>query len=171
MVVGSSPATAHEILKSHDRLLSARHILAITKVRKTSDEVSLFWQPECGNQWKFLRTLCRAELFSTKAIDAQSSIREKKVEEMVRFIGASEGQVVKVSEIVFTTIFNILAHIFFSKDFIDLRSEQGDVGVVKACFRNMTELAASPNIADFCPFLARYDLQGLGKGLWSLLVK
>ncbi|RVX09181.1 (S)-N-methylcoclaurine 3'-hydroxylase isozyme 1 [Vitis vinifera] len=60
LVVASTSSAAMEILKTHDRVLSV----------------------ECNGAWKNLRTVCRAELFSTKVMESQAWVGEKKVMEM-----------------------------------------------------------------------------------------
>ncbi|XP_068638777.1 (S)-N-methylcoclaurine 3'-hydroxylase isozyme 1-like [Aristolochia californica] len=167
LVVGSSPYTASEILKSHDRILSARHVPKVSPVPGPElEHRSLVWQSECGDRWKVLRTICRTGLFSPKAIDGQSPIREKKVMEMVEYLAAKEGEVVNVAEAVFATVFNILGNLLLSKDFIDLEDERA-AGGLKGLIWRMMELGSTPNISDFYPILAGLDLQGLKKKAWK----
>ncbi|KAK2985108.1 hypothetical protein RJ640_022986 [Escallonia rubra] len=147
LVVGSSPAAATEILKTHDRQLSAR-----------------------------------TELFSVKAIELQAGLRERKVGEMVDFVGSKEkeGKSVKIGEVVFATVFNILGNICFSKDFIELKDE-GVAGGLKGVIWKMMELGTTPNVADFCPVFDRLDVQGLRKKameyqeevyrVWEVIIK
>ncbi|KAF8379431.1 hypothetical protein HHK36_028866 [Tetracentron sinense] len=181
LVVGSSPVAATEILKTHDRLFSARYVPHVAHIKSPDlNHLSLFWSFECTDKWKFLRTICRTELFSAKAIESQLNLRERKVNEMVGFVGTKEGKVVKIGELVFTTIFNILSNLFFSEDFIDFEDE-GLAGGMKGTFRRMMELGSTPNLADFYPILGGLDLQGLTKislvcmgkvcGLWEVLIK
>ncbi|CAK9178198.1 unnamed protein product [Ilex paraguariensis] len=64
MVVGSSPAAAVEILKTHDRVLSARYVPDMLHVKSLElNYLSMGWAHECNDGWKYLRTLCRTELF------------------------------------------------------------------------------------------------------------
>ncbi|PON57809.1 Cytochrome P, partial [Trema orientale] len=107
LVIGSSPEAAAEILRTHDRLLSARYILKIMFAGGVDlNRVSLMWALQCNERWKVLRSLCKAELFSPKAIESQTLLREKKMVEMVEFLGSREGQVVKVKQVVSATAFN-----------------------------------------------------------------
>ncbi|XP_077247531.1 putative (S)-N-methylcoclaurine 3'-hydroxylase isozyme 2 [Tasmannia lanceolata] len=167
LVVGSTAAAATQILKTHDRLLSARHVPNITTIKRPDPyDWSIIWAPECTDQWKQLRTICRSELFSTKSINGQAPVREKKVMEMVNFLVGKEGKVVKLDEVVFGTVFNMLGNIYVSKDFIEL--EDGVVaGEMKELFSQMGDMTTVPNIADFYPMFARFDLQGLKKKAWD----
>ncbi|KAM7504718.1 hypothetical protein LguiB_003622 [Lonicera macranthoides] len=178
LVVASSPAAAKEILKTHDAILSARYVPKVTIVHHRP--FSLVWA-ECGENWKSLRTLCRTELFSAKALELQSNLREKKVAEMVEFLGSKEGQVVKIGEIVFAIVFNILSNICFSKDFINLKDDQEVASGLKRTIRKLMELGTTPNISDFFPIFDALDPQGLRKeslqlftqvfGVWDIIIK
>ncbi|XP_024927741.3 probable (S)-N-methylcoclaurine 3'-hydroxylase isozyme 2 [Ziziphus jujuba] len=164
-VVASSPAAATEILKTHDRQFSFRFI-----PDKSSDSnpdpfsmASLVWAPECSGQWKVLRSLCRSELFSPKAIDSQANLRRTKLGEMVNFLECKEGQVVQIKDVVFTTVFNTLSTLFFSKDLVRFQDGEEESSGLKDHFKELAELAGKPNIADFYPILERLDLQGIKK--------
>ncbi|KAH7537982.1 hypothetical protein FEM48_Zijuj03G0150900 [Ziziphus jujuba var. spinosa] len=163
VVVASSPAAATEILKTHDRQFSFRFI-----PDKSSDSnpdpfsmASLVWAPECSGQWKVLRSLCRSELFSPKAIDSQANLRRTKLGEMVNFLDCKEGQVVQIKDVVFTTVFNTLSTLFFSKDLVRFQDGEEESSGLKDHFKELAELAGKPNIADFYPILERLDLQEL----------
>ncbi|KAK3039261.1 hypothetical protein RJ639_027965 [Escallonia herrerae] len=145
LVVGSSPAAATEILKTHDRQLSARYTPKVTI--PSLRPLSLVWAGKCNEHWKCLRSLCRTELFSVKAIELQAGLRERKVGEMVDFVGSKEkeGKGVKIGE-----------------DFIELKDE-GVAGGLKGVIWKMMELGNTPNVADFCPVFDGFDVQGLRK--------
>ncbi|KAF8380316.1 hypothetical protein HHK36_027798 [Tetracentron sinense] len=169
LVVGSSPAAATEILKTHDRILSARNVPHVAPAKSPKlNHLSLAWATECNDQWKYLRTICQTELFSSKAIKSQASLREKKVMEMVGFLGTKEGKVVGVGEVVFATVFNGLSNVFVSKDFISLENE-GVGGGMKELVRGIMEVASAPNLDDFYPILGGFDLQNLRKKSMELV--
>lgn len=181
LVVGSSPTAATEILKTHDRLLSARYVPQVTPYDDSvRDGNSLVWASGCKDKWKFLRALCRTELFSAKAIESQAILREQKVGEMVDYLGSKEGKIVHIGEIVFTTIVNTLTNLFFSKDLVDWENQEEASGL-KGMIRRIMESATTPNIADFYTIFAGLDLQGLRKnafkslkemyGVWEVLIK
>uniref|UniRef100_A0A2N9I4N7 Cytochrome P450 n=1 Tax=Fagus sylvatica TaxID=28930 RepID=A0A2N9I4N7_FAGSY len=139
MVVGSSPIVAKEILKTYDRGLSGRYVPSVfTYMGSEINNLSLGWTLECSGRWKFLRTLCRAELFSGKAMESQACLREKKVMDMVELLGTMEGKVVKIGEVIFATVFNMLSNALLSKDFISLKDESVDGGL-KGIIRKLME--------------------------------
>ncbi|XP_015571154.2 (S)-N-methylcoclaurine 3'-hydroxylase isozyme 1 [Ricinus communis] len=163
VVVGSSPLAATEILKTHDRLLSARTIPKVLPYKiHFVDRLAIVWASSCNERWKFLRALCRTELFSANAIESQAALREKKMIEMVEYLSSEQGQVVNIGEVVFTSVFNTISNLIFSKDLLSFEDQERGSGLKNATWRLM-ELTVAPNIADFYPVFAGLDPQGLQK--------
>lgn len=181
VVVASSPDTAAEILKTQDRLLSARSVPKVaTYDLSVIDQHSIVWSSDLSNHWKILRAFCRTHLFSPKAIESQAALREKKVSEMIDFLRSNKGETVKISEILFGTILNMLGNLFFSKDLCQLDYE-GNTSGIKHVIRKFVELGAMPNISEFYPIFDALDIQGLRKqteiyqnqliDIWNEIVK
>ncbi|KAL6979625.1 hypothetical protein U1Q18_021280 [Sarracenia purpurea var. burkii] len=185
LIVASSPAAAAEVLKTHDRILSARHVPHVLRVKTPSrNHLSIGWAFECNDEWKFLRTICRTELFSGKAMESQSPLRAAKLAEMVEFLSgvAAEGKVVRVGEVVFATVFNMLSNVLMSRDFIRLEEEKeekssdslessGGRMKTKGLVRSIMGVASARNLCDFYPILGGLDVQGLKKNSTQLEMK
>ncbi|KAL6979630.1 hypothetical protein U1Q18_021285 [Sarracenia purpurea var. burkii] len=193
LIVASSPAAASEILKTHDRILSGRQVPHVVPTKDPSrNHLSMAWAFECNDGWKFLRTICRTELFSGKAMESQSRLRAAKAAEMVEFLGGvtAEGKAVRVGEVVFATVFNMLSNVLMSRDFFRLEDEEekeessessGGGTKMKGLVRTLAELYSAPNLCDFYPILGGLDLQGLKKkmnqvemkiwGLWESTIE
>ncbi|XP_052179187.1 probable (S)-N-methylcoclaurine 3'-hydroxylase isozyme 2 [Diospyros lotus] len=164
LVVASSPAAATEILRTHDRVLSGRQIPhAMYANNPSRNHVSLGWALECTDQWKFIRTLCRTELFSPKAIEKQSSIREKMVKGLVGFLSSKQGENVRIRGLVLATVFNVFGSVSFSKDEILSFEEAARGGGKDGLVRRFVDLLSKPNVSDLYPFLGGLDLQGLSR--------
>ncbi|KAL2543638.1 Cytochrome [Forsythia ovata] len=171
MIVGSTPEAAAEILKSKDRIFSGRYVpKALPATKEELNHSSLGWTEDCNDNWKFLRTLCRAELFSNKALESQAGSREKSITGLTNFVGSKEGEEVKVAELVFATVFNVLGNSMMSRDFIGLEEKNADGGM-KGLIRALMEVAAAPNLSDFYPFLSKLDLQGIRRKSAVLMEK
>ncbi|KAK3039264.1 hypothetical protein RJ639_027968 [Escallonia herrerae] len=78
---------------------------------------------------------------------------------MVEFLEGKDGKSVKIGEVAFAAVFNTLANICFSKDFIDLKGERVDSGLKGVIWKPL-ELGSTPNIADFYPIFDGLDPQG-----------
>jgi cytochrome P450 len=168
VVVGSSQAAAIAILKTHDRILSGRHVPHMAPSKSSElNKLSLGWVVECNERWRYLRTICKSELFSLKALESQACIRERKAKEMIGFINKMEGKVVKIREVATATVFNMLSNILVSRDLVSLEHESEDGGM-SSVLKDIARLASTPNISDFFPILGPLDLQGLRKKTMEL---
>ncbi|CAN0902706.1 (S)-N-methylcoclaurine 3'-hydroxylase isozyme 1 (Fragment) [Linum grandiflorum] len=164
LVVASSPAAAGEILKTHDRLLSARFVpKSVPASIPNLNRKALIWAPDChdGN-WKTFRSIFKSELFSAKAIESQAAVRERKAAEMVDFIaGKSAGEEeIDIGEVAFATVFDSLSNLIFSRDCIGFE-ETATATKLKSLVWKLLEVAAAPNLADFFIILEKLDPQGL----------
>ncbi|KAF8380317.1 hypothetical protein HHK36_027799 [Tetracentron sinense] len=179
VVVASSPAVAAEILKTHDYLLSARYVTHTFRVPKYINS-SLGFAFHCDERWRSLRAICKTQLFSTKMLEAQSQLRQKKVSELVGLISRKGGDAVTIGEMVFSIVFNILSNSTFSMDIISMDESSGASDLKKHISRIM-EVAVAPNLEDFYPVLSGLDIQGLNReaatyieriyGMWETLIQ
>ncbi|KAJ9560212.1 hypothetical protein OSB04_005372 [Centaurea solstitialis] len=163
LVVASSPEAAMEILKTQDRFLSSR--VVPTAFQQTSlIPHSVIWS-ECNQTWKNLRTLCRTEMFSSKALQSQSKLRDERLGRLKDFLHTKQGQVINVEDVVFTTLFNTLSSIIFARDFLDLSDEHGTRDGLKESLRKIIEYGGiTKDFGSFFPMFERFDLQGIRKG-------
>lgn len=178
VIIASAPDSAAEILRTHDRAMSGRYIPHSLRM-KDHTEHSVVWT-DCTDNWKALRRVARTELFTTRMLDAHIDVRAAKVAEMVEYIGRRGGQPLRITEVVFGTLLNILGHVVFSRDVFQY-GEKGDKVGMQRLIREMLYIAASPNLADFYPILGGLDLRGLNRAclqrlrdvtaLWTGVVK
>lgn len=180
LVIGSSSTAAIEILKTKDRVFSARAVPnAVPLTRSEIDQLSVWADASCEN-FKNIRTMCRAELFSSKALESQEVLRDKKIMEMVEFFRAKDGLVVNFDKCVYATVVNMFTNAFFSRDLVRLE-EEGSDNPVKGLLRGIIGAIGAPNLSDAYPFLSKLDLQGMRKkhrelsmrvhALWEPIVK
>ncbi|KAG9441729.1 hypothetical protein H6P81_017583 [Aristolochia fimbriata] len=162
VVVASSHTAAMEVLKNQDRVLSGRFAPHSTRIPGYIEH-SMVWS-DCTDYWKLIRKICRTELFSTKMLDAQSHVRERKVSELVDFLRRNkDGEVVRFADVIFGAILNVLGALIFDRDVYDYYDEGDNNLGMKGMIRQLMVLAAIPNLADLYPILGGSDLQGLRK--------
>ncbi|KAJ0759579.1 putative N-methylcoclaurine 3'-monooxygenase [Helianthus annuus] len=154
LVVASTPEAAKEILQTHDRLLSARSVPSAFQQPSLLPH-SLMWN-ECNQTWKTLRTLCRTEMFSVKALESHSRLREENFAKLIDFLRKKQGQVINMEDMIFTTLFNTLTSIIFAKQFIDLADENETHDLLKETINKVIEYAGR--------FFEGFDLHGTRKG-------
>nr|GFA17050.1 cytochrome P450 [Tanacetum cinerariifolium] len=90
-------------------------------------------------------------------------MRSEKVAKMMGFLEKKQGKVVRVEEVVFTTMFNTMSNILFSKDFLNLNDEHGTAHWLKLALQKTLQSAMTPNVSDLFPVLRGLDIQGLRK--------
>ncbi|GKA37838.1 cytochrome P450, partial [Tanacetum coccineum] len=159
VVVVSSAEAAMEVLKTQDHNLSGRMLPDI--LRQPIKDFYLIGSPDCNDYWKSLRSHCRTNMLSVKAIEAQSKLRSEKLTQMRDFLEQKQGKVVRIDDVVFTTAFNTLSNIIFSKDFLSLNDEHGTANLYKLALQNLLENNMTPNVSDLFPVLRGLDIQGL----------
>ncbi|XP_077235885.1 cytochrome P450 76A1-like [Tasmannia lanceolata] len=160
-VVILSTEAATEFFKNHDLSFVNR---TITEAMKSCcyDQGSLALA-EYGPYWRMLRRLCAQELFVTGRLNETVDIRERCVDDMIRWIAEEAGNTggVEVAHFVFLMSFNLLGNLIFSRDLLDPNSSEG------AKFFRLTERVmqwgGKPNLADFFPSLRWLDPQGIRK--------
>lgn len=151
-----------EILKTQDRNFSSR--LVPSAYRQSSIlPYTLVWS-DCNQTWRTLRAISHTEIFSVKAIETHSRVREEKVSNMLDFLRNKQGKVLNIAEVVFTTSFNILSCIIFSKDLLDLNDENVTHGGLKDSIEKVMEYGGKPDFSNFFPMFRILDLQGIRKG-------
>ncbi|GKC82562.1 cytochrome P450, partial [Tanacetum coccineum] len=91
VVVVSSAEAAMEVLKTQDHNLSGRMLPDI--LRQPIKDFYLIGSPDCNDYWKSLRSHCRTNMFSVKAIEAQSKLRSEKLTQMRDFLEQKQGKV------------------------------------------------------------------------------
>ncbi|GMN32340.1 hypothetical protein TIFTF001_003622 [Ficus carica] len=130
VVVASSSAVAMEILKTQDRLLSGRFVPHVSPSKSPElNSRSVAWSLECNESWKYLRTVCRTQLFLGKAIETQAYLRKEKVRKMIKYIISNEGKPLKVRDIPLAMTFNMVGNTLMSTDLINFEQESEDGGM------------------------------------------
>uniref|UniRef100_A0A1D1XSD8 (S)-N-methylcoclaurine 3'-hydroxylase isozyme 2 n=1 Tax=Anthurium amnicola TaxID=1678845 RepID=A0A1D1XSD8_9ARAE len=158
LVVASSPSAASAVLRVSDRELSGRYVPATFRIPFYSDR-SLAWAAQCDGRWKWLRALCKGEIFSTRSLEALAAAREGKAREMVEFLRGRLGEEVRVGELAFQTVFNMLGNMLFSRDVLAAGTEMEEM---KGVMSRGLELGMTPNVEDLYPgVFGGLDLQGL----------
>ncbi|KAL7108435.1 hypothetical protein ACP275_06G112100 [Erythranthe tilingii] len=163
VVVGSSASAAAQILKTHDCHLSARHLSYTHPASSPKvNQYAVGFARECNEQWKYMRSICRAGLFSTKAVQYQAKIREANVLNMVEYLHAREGELVNMSEVVLDVVLNTMSNILFSEDVFGFGPGRKGPDF-KELTRQYLDLLATVNLADLFPIINGWDIQGLQK--------
>ncbi|GLT78349.1 hypothetical protein SLA2020_498880 [Shorea laevis] len=164
----TSPAMAREVLKDQDITFANRDMPVVAKPVSYGGS-NIVWNPY-GPEWRMLRKVSVVKMLSNTTLDSVYSLRRRDVRETVAYIYSRVGSPVNIGEQLFLTVLNVLTSMIWGG------TVQGDErAAVGAEFReaisDITELLGLPNVSDFFPALARFDLQGLGKRMGKLAMK
>ncbi|KAJ4777021.1 hypothetical protein LUZ62_061278 [Rhynchospora pubera] len=100
-------------------------------------------------------------MLSPHSLDAVSSIRQQETRSTVHHIHASSGNPVDIGAEIFLTVMNVVTNTMWGGT-LEGDKERESVGKdFKEVVANITDLLGRPNVSDFFPALARFDLQGI----------
>ncbi|XP_076941160.1 cytochrome P450 76T24-like [Bidens hawaiensis] len=158
-IVISSPEMAKEFFHKHDQAFSSRSIPEIARVKNHLTR-SIVFLP-VGDHWRKLRRITQECLFSVQRLDASEQLRMQKVEQLVDYVSqcSMKEKPIKIGEVIFITILNILSNMLFSTDFSQYDSKSSHE--IREVISGLMEGGGKPNVADFFPILASLDPQGL----------
>nr|XP_043618195.1 probable (S)-N-methylcoclaurine 3'-hydroxylase isozyme 2 [Erigeron canadensis] len=170
IIVGSSATVASEILKTHDKALSARDLsrLLVHDKEQAGHNKNLVFSSNCDDGWRYLRNIYRSELFSSKALESRKELRESKVKELMKYLGSKEGEEICIKDVMFATAVMLLSNTLFSMDFVDFEGNGIGAGIMNL-IRRLSKLA-KPQLADMYPYIfGRWDLQGWYNDVMQIL--
>ncbi|XP_047326752.1 flavonoid 3'-monooxygenase-like [Impatiens glandulifera] len=165
-VVISTPSVAQEVLKDQDIIFANRDVPIAGKVGFFRDS-DILWSPY-GPEWRMLRKICVQEMLSRSKVDSFSDIRRREVRKMVNSLWVRRMSQVNVGEEMFMTVFKSISTILWG----DCGNEmmERNLGTEFRLFvEELTMLIVVPNISDFIPCLAYFDLQGIEKKMKRLV--
>ncbi|XP_048128232.1 cytochrome P450 71AU50-like [Rhodamnia argentea] len=159
-IVVSSPEMAEQFLKTHDLVFASRPINEASKYI-SYEQRNLVFAPY-GLYWRNIRKMCTLELLSNAKINSFKSMRREEVGLLVNSLkDASLGRMaIDLSAMISSLSADMSCRMVFGKKYM---FKEFDERGFKAVIQEGMVLTATPNIGDFIPYLARFDLQGLTK--------
>ncbi|KAG5228494.1 geraniol hydroxylase [Salix suchowensis] len=164
-IIVSSPDLAREVLKDHDITFANRDVPAVARIAAYGG-LDIVWSPY-GPEWRMLRRVCVLKMLSNSTLDSVYGLRRREVQNTVAYIYSKAGSPINVGEQTFLTILNVVTSMLWGGTVQG--EERGRLGAeFRRVVADMTELLGAPNISDFFPALARFDLQGLARKMSGL---
>ncbi|KAJ4832407.1 hypothetical protein Tsubulata_018943 [Turnera subulata] len=159
-IIISSPSLAKEVVRDQDIIFANRNpTIAASAFSYSGKDIA--FQPY-GPEWRLLRKIFVKQMQSNTHLDAFYPLRRNEVRKSVGFVCTKIGNPVNIGELAFTTVINMISGMFWGGTL------EGDAGInVGVKFREaateLVEILGRPNVSDFFPFLARFDIQGIEK--------
>ncbi|KAJ4777023.1 Cytochrome P450 family protein [Rhynchospora pubera] len=158
-VVISSSSLARAVLQEHDNTFANRDVPETGRVFSYGGN-DIVWTPN-GPTWRMLRRICVHEMLSPQSLDAVSSIRQQETRSTMRHIHASSGNKVDIGAEMFLNVMNVVTNTMWGGT-LEGDKEGESVGKdFKEVVANIIDLLGRPNVSDFFPVLAPFDLQGI----------
>ncbi|KAJ0433369.1 putative cytochrome P450 [Helianthus annuus] len=158
----TSPELAREVLKQNDTIFANRDV-PVAGLEATYGGNDILWTPY-GDQWRMLRKICVREMLGTQVLDSLYSLRRKEIRNTVKYLYNNVGSPVNIGEQMFLTVLNVITGMMWGGTVKPEDRER-----VGADFRQLiselTGYLGMPNLSDFYPVLARFDLQGVKKNM------
>jgi cytochrome P450 len=166
-VVISSSSLARDVLREHDNTFANRDV-PMAGFIATYGGNDIVWAPN-GPTWRMLRRVCVHEMLSPSSIDAVSDIRQKEIRSTIRRIHARSGTPVDFHTEMFLNVMNVVSNTMWGGT-LEGDEESELVGKdFKKLVADYTDLMGMPNVSDFLPALARFDLQGIQRKTEALM--
>ncbi|KAF7810152.1 geraniol 8-hydroxylase-like [Senna tora] len=159
-IVITSASIARQVLKDHDVTFANRDVPAAGRAA-TYGGRDIVWTPY-GAEWRMLRKVCVLKMLSNATLDSVYDLRRKEVRKMVSYMYGRVGAPVDIGEQMFLTVLNVITNMLWGGSVEG--AERARVGAeFREVVSRITELLGKPNLSDFFPGLARFDLQGVEK--------
>ncbi|KAJ4847201.1 hypothetical protein Tsubulata_049635, partial [Turnera subulata] len=166
-IVISSPTLAKEVVQEQDIIFANRSptIAASTFSFGKKDIACAAYGPE----WRMLRRIFAHEMLSNANLDSLYPLRREEVMKSVRELYGKIGQRVNIREVAFCTVTNVISSMTWGGTLGAVNGETDLVGLFRALVPQLTDLLQRPNVSDFFPVLARFDIQGVERKMKKLL--
>ncbi|NP_001312090.1 flavonoid 3'-monooxygenase [Nicotiana tabacum] len=168
VVVVASASVAAQFLKTHDANFSSRPPNSGAK-HLAYNYQDLVFAPY-GPRWRMLRKICSVHLFSAKALDDFSHVRQDEVRTLTRALASAAQKPVKLGQLLNVCTTNALAQVMLGRRVfadanggVDPQAEEFKSMVVEAMV-----LAGVFNVGDFIPALDWLDIQGVAAKMKKL---
>ncbi|GKV16270.1 hypothetical protein SLEP1_g26938 [Rubroshorea leprosula] len=165
-IIVNSPELAKVILKDQDAIFANRDVPA-SALEVTYGGVDIAWSPN-GPHWQKLRKIFVRGMMSNASLDACYSLRRREVREMVKDIHGKVGSPINIADQMFLTVLNVITSMLWGGTIL-YGQERCSIGVeFRQVVGEIVELLGKPNISDFFPALAPFDLQGIQRKMKKL---
>ncbi|OEL25788.1 Geraniol 8-hydroxylase [Dichanthelium oligosanthes] len=161
-IVVSSPSLAREVLRDQDLAFSSRDVPDAARSISYGGGQNIVWNP-VGPTWRLLRRVCVRVMLSPAGLDNVRGLRAREFAATLRHLRAQAdaGNPVDVGAQMFLTVMNVITGTLWGGN-IGSEAERAAVGAeFRHLVADITEMLGAPNVSDFFPALARFDLQGI----------
>ncbi|PIA38367.1 hypothetical protein AQUCO_02800215v1, partial [Aquilegia coerulea] len=171
VVLISSSSAIEECLTKNDIAFANRPHLIVGE-HLGYNWTMFVWAPY-GDHWRNLRRITALEVFSSYRLQLFSSVQSEEIRSLVlqlfRDSDCQNFHKVEFKTMFFELVLNILMRMIAGKRYYGENvADTDEAKRFRATVKESFYLIGTPNIADFLPFLRRFDIQGLEKRMVKL---
>ncbi|PHU28422.1 hypothetical protein BC332_00515 [Capsicum chinense] len=160
VVIITSPSLAREVLKDQHTIFSNRDMPATAREASYGGQ-DIVWIPY-GPKWRMLRKVCVRDMLSASTLDSVYALRRRELRQSINYFYNQAGSPVNIGEQMFLTMLNVITSMLWGGTVKG--EEKASLGAeFRHAVSDLTMLVSIPNLSDFYPRLAWFDLQGLRK--------
>ncbi|KAF5812643.1 putative cytochrome P450 [Helianthus annuus] len=164
-----TPELAKEVFRDHDETFANHDLNAAASVKSHRGQDMGF--SEYSANWRKLRKIFVHEMLSSNSLNKNSYFRTDEVRKTIKNVYSKIGTNVNIRDVSFVTGANVIRRMVW-----DETSYTGEKGVdlaadLQMVATNIIKLLGQPNLSDFFPTLAWFDLQGVERSMKKELKK
>lgn len=164
--VVSSPSSVKEVMREQD-MICANHDTTVALEVITRGRLDIAFSP-FGSYWRNMRKVFVREMLSKSNLDAGYDLRKVGVREAIKSVVSKVGTAVDVGELIFVTEANVIMSMLWGGTIQE--DEQTKIGLeFRAVLQKAMDLLSKPNVSDFFPAIARFDIQGVAKEMKAIV--
>ncbi|KAL0312788.1 UNVERIFIED_CONTAM: cytochrome [Sesamum radiatum] len=165
-IVISSSSLIKEVVREHDTIFANRENTIAARIGSYGFN-DIAWSP-FGSQWRNLRKLFVREMLSNTNLVASYNLRKDEVRKAVKEIYSKIQTPIDICELTFKIDLNVIINLIWGGKIQSMRRDRILAGLLPV-IAEMLDLLLKPNISDYFPVLARFDIQGVEKEMTTLL--
>ncbi|GAV71711.1 p450 domain-containing protein [Cephalotus follicularis] len=157
-VIISSPSLVKEVVRDQDITFANRNpTVAAFAFSYGGNDIAF---APYGPTWLMLRKIFVREMQSGVVLEALYTLRKNEVSKSVSHVYGNIGMPINMGELAFSTVINMISSMFWGGT---LEGEKGSsvAAEFRAATFKLTKIFGTPNVSDFFPMLAWFDIQGV----------
>ncbi|KAK4422788.1 cytochrome [Sesamum alatum] len=159
-VVINSPTLVKEVVRDQDSIFADRDA-NIAALAATYGGKDISFSPH-NSEWRAMRKIFVREVLSNSSLQASYNLRKEEVRKVISRVYNDAGKPVHFGELLFRTELNVIMNMLWGGIVEGEECERLGEEVRNVVIK-IVDLLGKPNIADFFPVLAPFDIQGVKK--------
>lgn len=165
-IVVDSSEILKEMTMDHGTIFE-NHASTVAVETVTYNFNDIIWAPY-GPQWRDMRKLVTQDMLTNSSLQASYTLRKELVRKAINDIYTERiGEPIQFREMAFTILINVVMNMICGGN-IPAKKREEIASSMASILTSIAKVALKPNISDYFPALAKFDVQGVRKQASSL---